>query len=169
MRFLIPVMAVIGLVQIPAMAQTKIGVVDFQRAVTETAEFKKAYADLEAKYKPQQEKLAKGQQELADIETQLRNSQGQLSAAGGAELEARGKRKQTALERMSQDLEEDFNADRDAAVRLVSTRMADVLKKVATDKGLEMIVDVAAVRYSANTMDVTDLAIKGYDAAHPAK
>jgi outer membrane protein len=169
MRFLIPVMAVIGLMQVPAMAQAKFGVVDFQRAVTETAEFKKAYAELEAKYKPSQDRVQKAQQELNDIETQLRNSQGQLSAAGGAELQARGQRKQTQVERMTQDLQEDFEADRDAAVRLVSTRMGDVLKKVATDKGLDLIVDVAAVRYSAMALDVTELAIKGYDAAHPAK
>lgn len=169
MRFLISAMALVGLMQFPAMAQSKIGVVDFQRAVTETAEFKKAAVDLEAKYKPVQEKVAKIQQELNDIETQLRSSQGQLSNAGAAELQARGQRKQTEFERRSQDLQEDFEADRDAAVRLVSTRMAEVMKKVATDKGLEMIVDVAAVRYSATALDVTDLAIKGYDAAHPAK
>jgi outer membrane protein len=169
MRFLISAMALVGLMQLPAMAQSKIGVVDFQRAVTETAEFKKAAAELETKYKGQSDKVAKVQQELNDIETQLRNSQGQLSQAGAAELQARGQRKQTQFERMNQDLEEDFTADRDAAVRLVSTRMADVLKKVATDKQLEMIIDIAAIRYSATTLDVTDLAVKGYDAAHPAK
>ena len=169
MRFLIPAMAMIGLVQIPAMAQAKIGVVDFQRAVTETAEFKKAYAELEAKFKPLQDKVQKAQQELSDIETQLRSSQGQLRAAGSAELQARGQRKQTQVDRMTQDLQEDFEADRDAAVRLVSTRMSDVLKKVATDKGLDMIIDVQAVRYSASAMDVTELVIKGYDATHAAK
>ncbi len=169
MRFLIPAMAIVGLMQIPAMAQSKLGVVDFQRAVTETAEFKKAYADIEAKFKPQQDRVTKAQQELNDIETQLRSSQGQLSAGGAAELQARGQRKQTQVERMTQDLQEDFEAERDAAVRLVSTRMADVMKKIATDKGLDMIIDVQAVRYSAMALDVTDLVIKSYDATHPAK
>ena len=80
MRFVLPVVAtcLMGLMSVsPAMAQAKVGVIDFQRAVVETAEFKKAYAELEAKYKPKQDALAKAQQELADLETQLRASQGQ--------------------------------------------------------------------------------------------
>ncbi|MEI9813965.1 MAG: OmpH family outer membrane protein [Acidobacteriota bacterium] len=118
MRFLIPAaLALVGFMQVPAMAQTKIGVIDFERAVTETAEFKAAAGQLEAKYKPQQDRVSKTQQELEDISTQLRSSQGQLSQAGAAELQARGQRKQTQLERMQQDLQEDFTADRDAALR----------------------------------------------------
>jgi outer membrane protein len=160
---------VMGLMSVPAMAQAKIGTIDFQRAIVDTAEFKKAYSGLEAKYKPMQDQLQKSQQELADIETTLRNSQGQLSPAGAAELQAKGQRKQTQVERLTQDLQEEFEAERDSALRLVGNRMTDVLKKVLDEKQLDLIIDTQALRASKPTMDVTDAAVAAYDAAHPAK
>ena len=171
MRFVFSALAacVMGLVAVPAMAQSKVGVIDFQRAVVETAEFKKAYGDLEARYKPKQEALQKAQQEQQDLETQLRSSQGQLSQAGAAELQAKGQRKQVQVERLQQDLQEDFEGERDAALRVVSTRMNDVLKKLAADRTLDMIADSSALHFFGPALDVTDAAIKAYDAAHPAK
>lgn len=160
---------VLGLISVPAMAQSKIGVVDFQRAIVDTAEFKKAYSGLEAKYKPVQDQLQKAQQELQDIETTLRGSGAQLSQAGAAELQAKGQRKQTQVERLTQDLEEEFQAERDAALRLVGNRMTDVLKKLLDEKQLDLIVDSQALRAFRPAMDVTDAAIAAYNTAHPAQ
>ena len=172
MRFVLSAVATfaLGLVAVaPAVAQSKTGTIDFQRAVVETAEFKKAYAQLEATYKPKQDALAKAQQELQDLDTQMRSSQGQLSQAGAAELQAKAQRKQTQVERLQQDLQEDFEADRDRALQLTGTRMTDLLKKLADEKQLDLIIDATALRFSRNTLDITDAAIKAYDAAHPAK
>lgn len=160
---------VMGMLSVPVMAQSKIGVIDFQKAITETAEFKKAYSGLEGKYKALQDQLQKAQQELADLETQLRNSQGQLSQAGAAELQSKGQRKQVQVERLSEDLQEGFEADRDAAVRLVGTRMTEVIKKLLDEKQLDMIIDAQALRASKAATDVTDAAIAAYNAAHPAQ
>lgn len=153
----------------PAMAQAKIAIVDFNRAVVDTAEFKKAYAEIEARYKPRQDALNKAQQELADIETQLRASQGQLSAAGTAELQSRGQRKQMQVERLQEDLQEDFEEDRDAALRLVSNRMTAVLQKVADELQVDAIIDATAARFFRTPLDATNKVIEAYDTAHPAK
>src|SRR5512143_2900954 len=80
-----------------ASAPAKVAVVNFQNAVLSTAEIQKALKELAAKYKPRQDALQKGQQELSDIQTQLQASQGKLSSAGEADLQARGQRKQTQL------------------------------------------------------------------------
>lgn len=167
MRFVLPLVAAVVMAA-PAMAQ-KVGVIDFQRAVVDSAEFKKAYAELEAKYKPKQDALQKAQQTLQDIQAQLSATQGQLSQAGTAELNAKGQRTQVTVDRLTQDLQEDFEADRDAALRVVTTRYADVLKKLATDKGLDIIADTTALHFFGPALDVTDAAIAAYNAAHPAK
>jgi outer membrane protein len=172
MRFVFPVVAtcVMGLVSTaPAMAQTKIGVIDFQRAVVETAEFKKAFAELEAKYQPKQDQLQKAQQAMQDIQAQLRATQGQLSQAGTAELNAKGQRTQVTIDRLTEDLQEGFDGDRDAALRVVSTRFTEMLKKFAADKGLDVIADKQAVPYFSAALDVTDAAIAAYNASHPVK
>ena len=167
MRFVLPVLAAV-IMAAPAMAQ-KVGVVDFQRAVVDTEEFKKALAQIEAKYKPKQDQLQKAQQTLQDIQAQVSATRGQLSQAGSAELDAKGQRTQVQVDRLTQDLQEDFEGDRDAALRVVTTRYTDVLKKLAADKGLDIIADTTALRYFGPTLDVTDAAITAYNAAHPAK
>jgi outer membrane protein len=160
----------------PAMAQapagsttTKVAVVNFQNAVLSTAEIQKALKEIQAKFKPRQDVLLKGQQELSDIQTQLQASQGKLSQAGEADLQARGQRKQTQLQRLNDDLTADFEAERDEAVRRASTRMQELLKKVAEEKGLDLIVDSAAAPFVRTGIDITDQVVAAYDKAYPAK
>jgi len=171
-RFVVPMIAtcVMGFVSVaPAMAQSKIGVIDFQRAVVDTAEFKKAFAELEAKYKPKQDQLQKAQQTIQDIQAQLNSTQGQLSQAGAQELQARGQRTQVQIDRLNEDLQEGFEGDRDAALRVVSTRFTEVLKKFAADKALDAIIDKSAMPFSKPELDITDAAIAAYNTTHPAK
>src|SRR5256885_17238347 len=84
-----------------ASGQTKIGVVNFQKAILDTAEIKKASTDLQNKFKPRQDALDKVQRELSDIQTQLQSSGGKLSAQGEADLQARGQRKPREAARLS--------------------------------------------------------------------
>ena len=157
--------------QAPAAGSTtaKVAVINFQNAVLSTAEMQKALRDLQAKYKPRQDSLQKGQQELADIQTQLNASQGKLSQSGEADLQARGQRKQTQLQRLNDDLTADFEADRDDAVRKASTRMQELLKKVAEEKGLDLIIDSAAAPFMKQGIEITDQVVAAYDKAYPAK
>ena len=149
--------------------QVKVAVVNFQNAVLGTAEIQKVLRDLSLKFKPRQDALQKGQQDLADIQTQLSASQGKLSSAGEADLQARGQRKQTQLQRMSDDLQADFEAERDDAVRKASARMQELLKKVAEEKGLDLIVDSAAAPFVKTGIEITDQVVAAYDKAYPAK
>src|SRR5580692_1234085 len=100
----------------PASAQAKVGFVNWQRALLETQEFKKIVADLTAKYKPRQDALDKAQRDLSDIQTQLQSAQGKLSPVGQADLEAQGQRKQREVERLSQDLQDDSEKERNDLV-----------------------------------------------------
>ena len=68
-----------------APAQAKIAVVNFQKALLDTEEAKKANNDLIAEFKPQQDELEKIQRNLQDDQTKLQNSQGKLSPQGEAE------------------------------------------------------------------------------------
>jgi outer membrane protein len=159
-----------AMAQAPAgSSQTKVAVINFQNAVLSTAEMQKVLKDIQLKYKPRQDALQKGQQELSDIQTQLQASQGKLSQAGEADLQARGQRKQTQLQRLNDDLTADFEADRDEAVRKASTRMQELLKKVAEERGLDLIVDSAAAPFVKSGIEITDQVVAAYDKAYPAK
>lgn len=152
-----------------ASGQTKIGVVNFQKAILDTAEIKKASTDLQNKYKPRQDALDKVQRELNDIQTQLQSANGKLSPQGEADLQARGQRKQREAERLSQDLQDDVNNERNTILQRAGTRMTEVVKKMMDDKGLDVIIDVAQAIAFKPTVDLTNDAVAAYDKAYPVK
>jgi len=111
-KSLLPALAVCVIALAPAALAQKVGVINTQRAILETADIKKASADLQTKYKPRQDQLDKLQREIADLQTQLESSAGKLSAAGQADLEAQGQRKQREAQRISEDLQADVDRER---------------------------------------------------------
>jgi len=168
---ILPALAVCaaGLFSSLASAQTKIGVVNFQKAILDTAEIKKASTDLQNKYKPRQDALEKVQRELNDIQTQLQASQGKLSAAGEADLTARGQRKQREAERLNQDLQDDVNNERNVVLQRAGGRMTEIVKKIADEKGLDIVVDVTNTISFKPALEVTAEATAAYDKAYPLK
>lgn len=152
-----------------ASGQVKLAVIDFQRALLETGEIKKASADMQAKYKTRQDALEKVQRELNDVQTQLQASQGKLSAAGEAELTARGQRKQREAQRLSEDLQADVDRERNDVLQRAGTRMTEIAKKLAEEKALDVIVDRSNTIFFKPALEITNEAIAAYDKAHPAK
>jgi outer membrane protein len=152
-----------------AMAQSKVGVVNFQKAISDSAELKKASNDLIAKFKPKQDELDKLNKDLADDTTQLQSSQGKLSPQREADLSARIQHEQRLSERMTQDLQDEVQAERDATIQRLGSRMTEIVKKLMSDKGLDMVLDTAAVISFKDAVDITVEATAAYDKAYPVK
>lgn len=152
-----------------ASAQVKVGIVNFQRALSETAEIKKAQNDLSIKYKPRQDALDKINAELNDIQTQLQASAGKLSPAGEADLTARGQRKQREAQHLSDDLNADVDKDKTEILQRATTHMTEVVKKVREDKGLDVIIDTSTTVSWKAELEITNDVIAAYDKAYPVK
>jgi outer membrane protein len=150
-----------------ANAQIKLAVINSQKAILETDEIKKAQVELTAKYKPRQDQLEKLQKDLQDIQTQLQG--GKLNQLGEQELTAQGQRKQRELQRLQQDLQEDADKDRNEILQRAGTRMQEVVKKLADEKGLDIVVDTANTLFYKTTLDLTSDAVTGYNKAYPVK
>jgi outer membrane protein len=154
---------------VPALAQAKVAVINGQKALLDTAEMKKAQADLEAKFRPRAAALEKVQRELQDIQTQLENSQGKLSSDGEAELRSRGQRRQREAQRLSEDLQGDVERERNEIIGRAAQRMNDIVKRLSETKGLDLVVDVTTTIYFKPALDITAEATAEYDKAHPLK
>jgi outer membrane protein len=152
-----------------APAQTKLAVINLQKAVFESAEIKKADAEMQAKFKPRQDAIDRLQKEIAALAQQLQSSGGKLSAQTEADLTAQGQRKQRDLQRMQDDLQADAQAYRNDVLSKSSQKMTDVVKKLAEDKGLDLVVDTSTTLYFKPAMDLTPDAIAAYDKAYPVK
>jgi outer membrane protein len=148
-----------------ATAQVKIAVIDTQKALAQTEDIKKAQADLEAKFKPRDDQMRKLQKELEDIQTQLNS--GKLNELGTQEMQTEGARKQRELQRVQQDLQEDVQNARTEFLQRASARMQEVVKKVADEKGLDIVVEGSTTLFYKPSFDITADATTAYNKAYP--
>ncbi len=149
-----------------AQAQVKVAVINSQLALSETAEIKKFQTDLEAKYKPRQEQMAKLQKELETIRQQLELGD-KLTAQAQADLNTQGTRKQRELSRLQEDLQADVERERTEVLQRSSNRMEQVVIKLAEEQGLDLVVDSSTTLYFKPALDLTKQATAAYDKAHP--
>jgi outer membrane protein len=148
-------------------AQTKVGIVSVQRAISETAEIKKAIVDVTSKYRPRQEEIQKLQAELQNLQQQL--GSGKLSPGAEQQARSEGQFKERQLQRKDQDFRDDFDRERQDIINHAAQRMQQVIQKIAEEKGLDVVIDSANTVYSKPALDVTDEAIAAYDKAYPVK
>jgi outer membrane protein len=158
--------AVLALASIgTASAQVKIAVINTQKALLDTEDIKKAQLDLEAKFKPRQDQMLKLQKELEDIQAQLNS--GKLNEVGTQEMQTEGQRKQRELQRMQQDLQDDVQNERTAILQRAGTRMQEVVKKLAEEKGLDIVVDSGNTVFFKTALEITADATAAYNKAYP--
>ena len=148
-------------------AQSKVAVVNSQKAILETAEIKKAQVDLEAKFKPRQDQMARLTKELQDIQTQLQS--GKLNQIGEQELTVQGQRKQRELQRLQDDLQADVDRERNDILQRSGTHMQEIVKKLADEKGLDVVIDTSNTIFYKASLDLTAEAVAAYDKAYPVK
>ena len=149
-----------------AMAQAKIAVINLQKALFETAEIKKADADMQATLKPRQDQLDQLNQQLAKISAQLQNDN-TLSQQAQFDLQAEGKQKQTQAQRIQEDLQADATEMRNTILGKSTQKMQDVVKKLADEKGLDLVVDQQVILFVKPALDLTAEATAAYDKAYP--
>ncbi len=161
-------LAFLSLCQV-APAQSKVAVINLQRAVFESAEIKKANDQMQATFKPRQDRLEQLQKEIAGISQQLQSSVGKLSPQAENDLQIQGTKKQRELQRLQDDLQNDAQNYRNDILSKSSAKMTDVVKKLAEAKGLDLVVDSTSALYFKDALDLTNDAIAAYDKAYPAK
>lgn len=149
-------------------AQSKVAIINLQRAVLETAEIKKVSAELEAKFKPRQQAIEGLQKELQDIQRQLQAGD-KLTQQAQLELSNQGTRKQKSAQRMAEDLQADVDRERNEILSKSSQQMQEVVKKLAEEKGWDLVVDVSNVFFFKPALEITTEAIAAYDRKYPAK
>ncbi len=150
-----------------AHAQLKVAVVNMQTAVFKTAEVAKADADLQARLKPDQDRAQKLQNDLQAIQQQLAVTPSKLTEQQQEDLNAEGQRKQRDLQRLNTELQEAADAARQDILPKATQRMVEVLKKLAAEKGYDLIVESTVAYFAKSGMDITVEATAAYDKTYP--
>ena len=164
----------VGLVLIPALpvaaqtaSPTRVGIINAQKAVADTAEIKRAQATLEAQYKPRPQSIVTLQTQMQSIQQQLGTPN--LPPERDAQLRADGTQKQKELQRLTEDLQADVNNERQDILGRAGRQMAEVVKKIAEQRGLDVVVDVSNTIYFKPALEITAEATADYDKTYPLK
>lgn len=159
--------AAIPVVRGQGIQPAKVAVINAQKAVIETADIKKAQAELEGKYRSRQTQLESLQKDLQGIQQQLAGPN--VAPDRQAQLQAEGTSKQKQAQRISEDLQADVNADRQEILGRAGRQMTEVVRKLAEQRGLDVVIDVTNTLYFKPALDITAEATAAYDKAYPAK
>jgi outer membrane protein len=151
-----------------AAAQAKVAVINLQKAVLDSAEIKAASAAMEARYKPRVTQVEQLDKEIAAISQNLQTNAGKLTAQAESELNTQGTRKQREVQRLRDDLQADVERDRNEILQKAALKMTDVLKKLAEEKGYDIVVDAPYAPYFKAALDLTPDLIAAFDKAYPA-
>jgi outer membrane protein len=151
-----------------APAQTKVAVINLQRAVTESAEIKAAAAAMEAKYRPRVAEIDQLNKEVSAIAQNLQTNAGKLTPQAEADLSAQAQRKQRDMQRKQDDLTADVDRDRNEILQKSTVKMSAVVKKLAESKGLDVVVDAPYTVYFKEALEITAEAIVAFDKENPA-
>ncbi len=173
-----------AMAQSPAAAPTvgKIGILNIQAAMRNTAEGKKALGDLDKKYQPKRQELQRLQQEINSMEDTLQRQTATLSEAEQARQSRQLEEKRKIFTRTQEDDQSDFGADTADTLSRLEQKMARVIQEFAEQNGYSVILDLVAPVYSSSgqignaqvpvyfagkDVNVTQEIVRRYDAANP--
>jgi len=145
----------------------KVAIINLQMAVSQTQEIKKDIAAMEAKYSPRQKAIESLQKDLQEISKE--GAAPNLQPARQADLQAQFTSKQKQLQRLQQDLQADVDAERQDVLGHVGRQMSEVVKSLAQEKGVDVIIEVSNTLFFKPALDLTTAATAAYDKAYPAK
>jgi outer membrane protein len=144
-----------------------VAIINAAKAVADTQEIQKAQTELQAKFAPRQQAIENLQKQLAAISKEAQTPN--LAPEREAALQADFTQKQKQLQRLNDDLQSDVNNERQNVLGKTGRQMSEIVKKLAEEKGLDMVVDITNTIYFKPTLEITADATAAYNKAYPVK
>src|SRR5437762_3734668 len=122
---------------------SKVGVVDFEKALVESVEGKKSSDKFNSTLQAKQAEGEKRQKELEDAQRKLQTQERTLSDTAKANLQKDIERRTTELQRYNEDAQKELQSLRDELLRPIAERASAILNAMAVEQGFTLIVDVS--------------------------
>ena len=149
-------------------AQSKVAVIAFQTAVTQTNEFQRDFADIQKKYEPKSEQLQALNNEINSLAKQLQTQSSMLSETERIQRQDEIQEKQKEEQRMAQDDQSDYQSDVQNLFNLMATKVGAVMKTYVQQHDYSVVLDAGqaqnpTVIYASPTTDITKAVIEAYN------
>lgn len=145
-------------------APERVGVVDMQRAVSESKEGKAARAEVLKKKEQYNAELKALLEQIESLKSDLKKNGSGLSAELRREKEQQLQQKRRDFQKRQRDAQEELKLLETDLVNVIVKRLGLLLGKIGDEEGYAVILDQAAgVRYLSKVVDVTPLLVKKAD------
>jgi outer membrane protein len=145
----------------------RVAVVDFQKAVLENAEGKKAQEKLMAEVSKRQKDFEEKQKNLQDAQNKLQTQDKALSDTAKADLSRTIDKLNTDLQRMNDDAQKDIGDLQQQLLRPIADRAQKVLQAYSAENGFAVVFDVSNqqnnIIYVQEVADITTEIIRRVD------
>jgi outer membrane protein len=152
-----------------APTQTKVAVVVFRAAVSQTNEFQRDFAELQKKYDPKRQQLQALNEQIDTLTKQLQAQGATLSDTERASKARSLDEKKKQMDRDSQDAQSDFQTDMQELVNRIAGKVGDVMTDYASKHGYTLVLDASqsqdspTVLYAVPSIDITKAVIDAYN------
>jgi outer membrane protein len=147
----------------------KVAVVDFQKAVTENSEGKKAQEKFMGELNKRQQDFETKQKAMTDAQTKLQTGDKALSDTAKADLAKQVDKLNTELQRMNDDAQKELGDLQQQLFRPIAEKTQEVLKAYSTENGFAVVFDTSnqanSIIYAQPVADITTEIIRRVDAA----
>lgn len=149
----------------------KIGFVDIQRVVQESAEGKASSGRVQALIQKKQSEAAEKNKQIQANQQKLQQSGGVLSDAARAQLEKEIERQQTEAQRFQQDAQKEIDELTAELQGEFIRKLQPALQQVAAEKGLHALFSTQAgmLAWADPGLDLTNDVVKKFDALMSSK
>ena len=146
----------------------RVAVVDFQKAVIENAEGKKAQEKFMAEVNKRQKEFEGKQKSLSDAQNKLQTQAQVLTDPVKAELNRQIDKLNTELQRMNDDAQKDLGDYQQQLFRPIMEQTQKILQAYSAENGFAVVFDVSSqansIIYVQDVADITTEIIRRVDA-----
>ena len=172
---LVPVLLAVALVpaagraQAQAGATVRVAVIDVARILQESGRGQAALEALVAFKAEIDDKVATQSKEATELQTRI--TEGSLSLSGDrlAEMQRELEDKAIALQRLQDDEGRKFAAQRERSLGEIETLVMPLIEELGEELGFTLIFNKfqSGLVFASESVDITDLVLERFDAAHP--
>lgn len=148
----------------PALAaETKVAVVDTQRAVMETEDGLRAQATLKKLFDSRQRELDKKQADLQKERADIEKQRGVLSQAALQKRVESWQTEMMKIQTMFVEYNKELQKKQNELTQPIFAKAMGLIRRLATQQGVDVVVDKQAVPYVRSDLDLTDRIITMYN------
>jgi outer membrane protein len=155
---LLVTLAALAVFSAPALAETKVGVIDTQRLMEEAPQAKAAQANIETEFAPREQELVTLQKKIRELEDKAARDGAVMSEKESSKLERDILSKRRELKRTQDEFRDDLNIRKNEVLAKLQRQMYEATVTLAKEKQYDVILGQGVV-YSNKSVDITDLVL----------